>query len=120
MNQPATTGDEAEPRFQSFAEFWPFYVREHRKPLCRAIHYVAAVAALACVIGAAVLGNLLLLPLAPIVGYGLAWFAHVCVEHNHPATWKYVRWSVIAEYKMLFLGITGRMRRELERVDPGE
>jgi len=27
-------------RIQSFAEFWPYYVGEHRHPACRAMHFV--------------------------------------------------------------------------------
>ena len=30
----------ASPRIQSFADFWPYYIGEHRQPLCRVLHFV--------------------------------------------------------------------------------
>lgn len=27
-------------RIQSFSEFWPYYIGEHRHPLCRRVHFV--------------------------------------------------------------------------------
>ncbi len=29
-----------EPRIQSFADFWPYYIGEHRNPVCRVLHFV--------------------------------------------------------------------------------
>ncbi|MEM7199207.1 MAG: DUF962 domain-containing protein [Planctomycetota bacterium] len=106
----------AAPRFRSFREFWPYYVGEHRQPLCRLIHYAAAVVGLAVATTAIVMSAWWLLPLAVVCSYGLAWVAHFFVEHNHPATWSYVRWSLMAEYKMFFFAITGRMGSEMERL----
>lgn len=104
---------EQEPR--NFAEFWPHYVGEHRKPLCRAVHYFGGLAALAVLAWAILARNPLLALLTPVAGYGPAWIAHLWIEGNHPATWKYVWWSIRGEFKMLALGLTGRMGREVER-----
>lgn len=103
-----------EPR--SFEEFWPHYVGEHRKPLCRLIHYVGGVAALGMIGYSLATGRLMLLLLVPVLGYGFAWTAHFWIEHNRPATWGYVLWSARGEFKMLWLGITGQMGREVERL----
>ncbi|MHC4513119.1 MAG: Mpo1-like protein [Planctomycetota bacterium] len=105
------------PTFRSFEEFWPFYVGEHRRPLCRALHYLGALCALAILVWAIWTGTWLGLALAVVVGYGFAWIGHFLVEHNTPATWGYVRWSFMAELKMVGLALTGRMRREVERLD---
>ena len=101
---------------ECFAEFWPHYVGEHRQPLCRAIHYAAGILSLGLLIWGVIALEPVWLLLSPIVGYGLAWSAHLLVEHNHPATWGYVWWSLRAEFKMLVLGMTGRMSREVTRL----
>jgi hypothetical protein len=101
---------------ESFAEFWPHYVGEHRRPLCRAIHYVGGVAAIALVAWGLWAGAPWALLLAPIAGYAFAWVGHFWVEGNRPATWGYVWWSVRGEFKMLWLGLTLRMRAEVERL----
>ena len=33
-------GMEKDQRFTSFSQFWPYYIGEHRHPLCRAMHFV--------------------------------------------------------------------------------
>ena len=56
-----------------------------------------------------------LLLLVPVAGYGFAWIGHFGPERNHPATFEFPGYSLIAEYKMFWLGVTGRMPREIER-----
>lgn len=102
-------------RFQSFAEFWPFYVREHSVGACRVLHFVGSTLALVLVALAAVLANPWYLLAAPIVGYGFAWIGHFLIEKNRPATFKYPLWSFIGDWKMWLLIITGRMGSEVER-----
>jgi hypothetical protein len=53
------------------------------------------------------------------VGYAVAWVAHLAVEHNRPATFRYPLWSFAADWKMWALTLSGRLDRELERVRPG-
>jgi hypothetical protein len=60
--------------------------------------------------------NLWLLAGAPLLGYGFAWYAHFFVEGNRPATFGHPFWSLAADYRMLWLVLTGRMGAELEKL----
>lgn len=101
-------------RYQSFEEFWPFYVGEHSQLLCRVLHYAAALVTIAILGFVVWTGQWALLPIAPVVAYALAWTGHFVFERNRPATWSYIRWSLIAEFKMFWLFVTGRMGHEVD------
>ena len=100
---------------QTFAEFWPFYLREHSKPATRKLHFVGTTIAAACFLWA--LGTRSGWPLLVglVSGYAFAWVAHFKVEHNRPATFKYPFWSFAADWKMWALAIAGRLEPELTR-----
>ncbi len=101
-------------QINSFAEFWPYYVRQHARPETRLLHAVGSVLAVALV-AVAFAVNLWVLVLAPIIGYSFAWYAHFFVEHNKPATFGHPFYSLAADYRMLFLMMAGRMDDEVER-----
>ena len=106
----------AEERVPSFARFWPYYVGEHRHPVCRALHFVGTNSGITVLVSGIALGKPLLLPLAFVCGYGLAWVGHFFVEHNRPATFKYPLWSFAADFKMLGLMFAGKMGDEVTRL----
>jgi hypothetical protein len=99
---------------QSFRDFWPYYVRAHSRPGTRILHAIGSVSALAAVVLAIVLSPWYLL-LAPLIGYGFAWYSHFFVEHNRPATFGHPFWSLAADYRMLFLTLSGRMPDEVRK-----
>ncbi|MBI3837224.1 MAG: DUF962 domain-containing protein [Planctomycetia bacterium] len=104
----------SEPRFQTFAEFWPYYVREHSLPACRALHFIGSTLAI-MVLVLAILYSVWLLLAVPVIGYAFAWFGHFAIEKNRPATFKYPLWSFIADWKMWAMMIAGRMRGEVDK-----
>lgn len=104
----------SEQRFQSFAEFWPYYVREHLSTASRALHFVGSTLVLV-VIAAAAVYNWWLLLAAPVVGYGFAWIGHFFIEKNKPASFDYPLWSLLADWKMWALTLAGRMGAEVEK-----
>jgi hypothetical protein len=105
----------ADERIQSFEEFWPFYVREHSAPACRALHFIGSSLAIAILVAAVSIGNYWLLLAAPLAGYGFAWVGHFFIEKNKPASFKYPLWSFVADWKMWAMILVGRMGAEVQK-----
>lgn len=106
-------------RYRSFAEFWPFYLREHAKPGTRAFHYAGTSLVVLLAIAGIATGNSWLLIAMPVAGYAFAWASHAMVERNRPATFTYPAWSLMADFKMWALWLTGRLGAELAAAGVG-
>lgn len=100
----------------AFAEFWAYYLAEHSRPATRALHFLATLAWLGLLAGALATRTWWLLALIPVAAYGLAWASHFFIERNRPATFKHPLFSLLADHKMAFYMVIGRMGRELERL----
>jgi hypothetical protein len=106
-------------RIETYAEFWPYYVREHSEPACRALHYLGTGAALALVAAVLLGATPWLLLVALVAGYGPAWAGHFFVQHNRPATFQHPLWSLASDFRMLLFFLLGRMGAEVERSGAG-
>lgn len=100
---------------KSFAEFWPYYVSEHSQPSTRALHLAGTTIGTACAAALIARGKLRWLPLAFVPAYAAAWASHFFIEHNRPATFKHPLWSLMGDYKMVGLMLSGQMEEEIER-----
>ena len=102
---------------KTYAEFWDYYVLEHSKPLTRILHLVGTTLGIALLVFFIARGQWYFFPVFFVVGYGFAWFAHLVIEKNRPATFQYPFWSFISDFKMISYMLTGRMGREIERIE---
>lgn len=103
-------------RFQTYAEFWDFYVLEHSQPATRYLHFAGTSLGILLLVWLVGRGTWYYFPLCFVVGYAFAWFSHFVIEKNKPATFKYPLWSFVSDYKMMWLMINGKMNAEVERV----
>lgn len=95
--------------YQSFDAFFPHYLREHAKSLTRAWHYVGTTLVLVCLAVGVLTLNAWWLAVMPIAGYFFAWVSHAFVERNKPATFTYPLWSLMADFRMYFLALRGKL-----------
>ncbi len=103
------------PKFETFTQFWPYYLQEHSLASTRAWHFVGTTISIGWAIAGLVqLSPLYLLP-AIVSGYAFAWVSHFFIEKNRPATFTYPRWSFIADFRMWCLMLTGRINAELKK-----
>ncbi|MES2414613.1 MAG: DUF962 domain-containing protein [Pseudomonadota bacterium] len=104
MNRPTSTNSakpEVDPRsFQSFAEFYPFYLTEHSDLTCRRLHFVGTSLSLACLVALVVTRNPLWLLAALLCGYFFAWVGHFGFEKNRPASFKRPLYSFMGDWAM--------------------
>lgn len=102
-------------RKASYAEFWPFYLREHAEPGTRRLHYAGTALSIAILVFALATQTWWMLILPPVAGYFFAWVSHAFIERNKPATFIHPWWSLISDFRMFFLFLTGRIDGELEK-----
>jgi hypothetical protein len=96
-------------QYASFAEFYPYYLAEHRDPWCRRLHIAGSLLVIAVLATAMVTGRWLLLLAVPFIGYGFAWIGHFVFERNRPATFTYPLYSLMGDWVMLKDVVTGRI-----------
>ncbi len=104
----------------TYSAFWHRYLRAHARPQTRWLHYAGSLLALACLVMALVERDWRWLVAAPMVGYGIAWAAHAGIEGNTPQTFGHPVWSLLSDFRMLFLWLTGALGPHIAAAQKGE
>ncbi len=94
--------------FDSFEEFWPYYVAMHSKAATRWVHLAGTLTGLAVSAYGVARGRRRYLAALPLIGYGTAWPAHFLIEKNNPATFGHPGWSLRGDVKMITTMLAGR------------
>ncbi|MDH0749247.1 DUF962 domain-containing protein [Pseudomonas sp. GD03842] len=95
--------------FERFADFYPFYLQEHRDSTCRRLHFVGTTLVILIAASALFSGHWLLFWVLPLAGYSFAWIGHFFFEKNRPATFKHPFYSLLGDFVMYKDMLTGRV-----------
>ncbi len=85
---------------KSFAEFYPFYLNEHRNRTCRRLHFAGSTLTLVCLALLLATGEPQYLLYAVLCGYGFAWVGHFVFEKNRPASFRRPLYSLMGDWVM--------------------
>ena len=102
--------DHAKQQFQSFSDFYPFYLSEHANATCRRLHFAGSLCVIAILIGALATGRTWWLLAMPIAGYGFAWVGHFVFEKNRPASFSHPLYSFMGDWVMFAQFVSGRLK----------
>lgn len=98
-------------RYDSFAQFYPWYLTQHENRMCRRAHFLGTSSAIAGI--AQYIDSLnpwwLAVAVAVVTGYGGAWVGHFFFEKNRPATFGYPWYSFRADWVMYWEMLTGKL-----------
>ena len=98
-----------------FKEFWPLYLSAHRLPGTRALHYFATALGILSAIEAIAAQQVWIFFAGIGLSYAIAISAHWFVERNQPLIGVSAFWGAVADLRMCWLALTGRMEIELIR-----
>ena len=101
---------EAEQRYRTFEDFYPFYLTEHVNPVSRRLHVIGTSLVVLCLILAMIYAEPLWLLAMPLIGYGFAWVGHFFFEKNKPATFKYPGFSLMGDFRLWWETVTGKRK----------
>lgn len=98
-----------------FRDFWPLYLSAHRLPGTRALHYFATIFGILAAIEAVLAQEAWVFFAGIGASYAIAVSAHWFVEHNQPLIRVNAFWGAVADLRMCWLALRGRMEIEFIR-----
>jgi len=93
----------------TFGDFYREYLGLHRNKSCRRLHLLGMGVAVVIFAAALFTSYWMLSVFAPALVYPFAWTGHLVFEKNHPATWSNPWYSVLADLRMTWDILRGRI-----------
>lgn len=87
-------------KFNTFKDFYPFYLSEHQNIICRRFHIIGSFLVLLNIIAVVFFIDWYWIFGVPVLGYGFAWSGHFFFEKNKPATFRYPIYSLMGDWVM--------------------
>ena len=103
-------------REMSFAEFWRLYLDAHRQPGTRGAHYLGTALGIASTIAAIWYGQVVFLFAGIVIALVLAVGSHWVIERNQPLIRANALYGALADLRMCWLALVGRLREEYGRL----
>jgi hypothetical protein len=100
----------ADKEYKTFAEFYPYYLNEHRRVGTRITHFIGTTLFFVLTIIGCVKENGFFLLGGVVAAYFFAWVGHFFIEKNKPATFKYPWMSLRGDFKLYFEILLGKQK----------
>lgn len=101
----------------TFREFWPLYLRAHRLPGTRLLHYFATAIGAMAAIEAVLTREPLVLLGGTLLSCAIARVAHWLEHDSQPRVRAGGLWAAAATVRMCWLAMTGRLAREMRSLE---
>jgi hypothetical protein len=95
--------------FANFDEFYSYYLASHSNVWNRRVHLLGWVLGVAGAIWALSTLTLWAIPVAVVVGLGIALLGHAFVEKNDSVVFSYPMWTTCADIRMFSDMLNGRI-----------
>lgn len=89
-------------KYESFAEFYRFYLNEHRQEGTRAMHFAGILGFLICLLFAFWRHDVWFFIAGVAIGYAPAISSHYIYEGNRPASFKAPFFSILSDFRMFW------------------
>jgi len=97
-------------KYTCFADFYPFYLSQHRNRTCRRLHFIGSMLVMLMVSYTLITQQFIPLLWLPVIGYGFAWVGHFFYEKNKPATFTYPFYSLLGDWVMFKDILIGKIK----------
>jgi ubiquinone/menaquinone biosynthesis C-methylase UbiE len=101
----------------TFREFWPLYLRAHRLPGTRLLHYFATAIGVMAAVEAVLAREPMILFAGAVFSYAIARVAHWLERDSQPRIRSSGLWSAAASIRMCWLAITGKLGPEMRTLE---